>query len=157
MAMVADYQKPLIPTETDAQLSAQSSLALAAHLPLQGSVQRFKLVEMDGGGEQEVIIPAVAFQLLVDILSEMAQGNAVTLMPTHAELTTQEAANLLNVSRPFLVKLIDSGEIPCRRVGRHRRVLLADLMSYKQQTDHQRMQALDELAAQAQELGMGYE
>jgi excisionase family DNA binding protein len=156
MDIVADYQKPLIPTETEAQLSAQSSLALAAYLPLQSPVQRFKFVKMNGG-EQEVIIPAVAFQLLVDILSEMAQGNAVTLMPTHAELTTQEAANLLNVSRPFLVKLIDSGEIPCRKVGRHRRILLADLMSYKQQTDRQRMKALDELAAQAQELGMGYE
>jgi uncharacterized protein YbjQ (UPF0145 family) len=55
------------------------------------------------------------------------------------------------------VKRIDSGVIPCRKVGRHRRILLADLMGYKQQTDHRRMQALDELAAQAQALGMGYE
>jgi excisionase family DNA binding protein len=156
MTIVADFQKPLIPTETDAQLSVQSSRTLAAHLPLQKNVQQLKIVETDGT-EQEVTIPAVAFQLLVDILSEMAQGNAVTLMPTHAELTTQEAANLLNVSRPFVVKLIDSGEISCRKVGRHRRILLADLMNYKQQTDHQRMQALDELAAQAQALGMGYE
>lgn len=78
-------------------------------------------------------------------------------MPTHAELTIQEAANLLNVSRSFLVKSIDSGEIPYRKVGRHRRIILADLMSYKQQADHQRMQALDELASQAQTLGVGYE
>jgi excisionase family DNA binding protein len=156
MATVADYQTPFIPTETDAQLSALSGRALADHLPLSKPTQRLKIVETDGG-EQEVIIPAVAFQLLVEILSEMAQGNAVTLMPTHAELTTQEAANLLNVSRPFLIKLIESGAIPCRKIGRHRRILLADLMSYKQQTDHKRMQALDELAAQAQALGMGYE
>ena len=156
MVTVADYQKSFIPTETDAQLSAQSGRTLADRLPLNQPTQRLKIVETDGV-EQEVIIPAVAFQLLVDILSEMAQGNAVTLIPTHAELTTQEAANLLNVSRPFLVKLIDSGEIPCRKVGRHRRILLADVMSYKQQTDYKRMQVLDELAAQAQALGMGYE
>jgi excisionase family DNA binding protein len=156
MTIVADFQKPLIPTETDAQLSAQSGGTLANYLRSNRPTQRLKIVEIDGA-EQEVTIPAIAFQLLVDILSEMAQGNAVTLMPTHAELTTQEAANLLNVSRPFLVKLIDSGKIACRKVGRHRRILLTDLMNYKQQTDRQRMQVLDELAAQAQALGMGYE
>lgn len=156
MPTIADRSKPLIPSETDTLLSAQSRRTLAAYLPLRDSGQLLKIIEPDGA-EQEVTIPAVAFQLLVDILSEMAQGNAVTLMPTHAELTTQEAANLLSVSRPFLIKLIDSGEIPCRKVGRHRRVLLADLMSYKEQTDRQRMQALDELGAQAQALGMGYE
>ncbi|MGB8702268.1 MAG: helix-turn-helix domain-containing protein [Thermosynechococcaceae cyanobacterium] len=156
MSTVADCQKSVIPTETDALLSAQSQQTLAAHLPLQNTRQKLKVVETDGT-EQDVIIPAIAFQLLVDILSEMAQGNAVTLMPTHAELTTQEAANLLNVSRPFLVKLIDTGEIPCRKVGRHRRMRLADVIAYKQQTDRQRMQALDELSAQAQALGMGYE
>jgi excisionase family DNA binding protein len=87
----------------------------------------------------------------------MAQGNAVTIVPIHAELTTQEAADLLNVSRPFLIKLIESQEIPCRKVGRHRRIRFADLMEYKQKTDTQRTQALDELVAQSQELNMGYE
>ena len=107
--------------------------------------------------EQEVVTPAAAFHLLVNILSQMAQGNAVTLIPIHAELTTQEAADILNVSRPFLIKLIEVGEILCRKVGRHRRIRFEDLMNYKQQLDSQRMQALDELAAQAQELNMGYD
>lgn len=111
----------------------------------------------DDGSEAEAIIPASAFQLLVDILTQMARGNAITLIPIHAELTTQQAADLINVSRPLLVKLLESGAIPHRLVGRHRRIRFEDLMIYQQQTDTQRLKALDELAQQAQVLNRGYE
>lgn len=110
----------------------------------------------DQGSPIDVVVPATAIRFLVELLSEMARGNAVTLIPVHAELTTQQAAELLNISRPSLIKLIDDGQIPHRRVGSHRRILFSDLTSYRQREEAARRKVLDELAAQAQELNMGY-
>jgi excisionase family DNA binding protein len=86
----------------------------------------------------------------------MAQGNAVTIFPIHAQLTTQEAADVLNVSRPFLVKLLEDGKIPFHRVGTHRRINFRDLMTFKEATEKSQQQAMAALAAEAQELGLGY-
>ncbi|ASF48321.1 helix-turn-helix domain-containing protein [Methylovulum psychrotolerans] len=105
----------------------------------------------------DLILPGYALNLLLDILTEMSKGNAITVMPIHAELSTQETAELLNVSRPHLVALLEQGKIPFRKVGTHRRVLAKDVFAYKQGIDADRLQALHELTAQAQELGMGYE
>ncbi|MBU3695039.1 MAG: helix-turn-helix domain-containing protein [Rhodocyclaceae bacterium] len=110
----------------------------------------------DSGAVQTIRIPTAALRLLCDALGEMERGHPVTLTPLRAELTTQEAANLLNVSRPFLVRLLEQGDIPFRKTGTHRRVRYDDLMSYKGRVDKQRRQALEELAAQAQALGLGY-
>jgi excisionase family DNA binding protein len=113
-------------------------------------------VQADDEDDQSVAIPVPAFQLLTDILTQMAQGNAVTLMPVHAELTTQQAADLLNVSRPFLIRLVERSQIPFRKVGTHRRIRFDDLMAYKRKVNQDRLTALEELAAEAQRHGMGY-
>ncbi|MCY3851701.1 MAG: helix-turn-helix domain-containing protein [Acidimicrobiaceae bacterium] len=108
------------------------------------------------GTDATVMVPGDALRLLVEVLAQIANGNAVTVAPVHAELTTQQAADLLNVSRPFLVKLLEEGKIPHRRVGNRRRVLLSDLITY-QQIDHaERSAAADCLTAEAQRLGLDY-
>ena len=101
-------------------------------------------------------IPMAAFRMLVQILSEMAEGNAVTMVPLRREMTTQEAAEFLEMSRPSLLKLLELGEIRFRKVGKHRRVLFQDVVKYRKRSMSDRHEALDELAFQAQQLGMGY-
>jgi len=103
-----------------------------------------------------VEIPGEALRLLVDVLAQIANGNAVTVAPVHAELTTQQAADLLNVSRPYLVKLLEEGKIPHRRVGNRRRVMLSDLIAYKRIDEVERSTIADQLTAEAQRLGLDY-
>ena len=152
-ATITDTIEPVAPSEKDTALAKESSRQLA---PLLGARKELTLqILKDGHPSEPVLVPMAAVRLLVYILTEMAKGNAVTLIPIHAELSTQEAADLLNVSRPFLVKLLDEGKIPSRKVGTHRRVLFSDLTAYKKLSDQQRQKALEALAAEAQELNMG--
>lgn len=147
--------KPGLPTETEVTLAKESSRLLSLYLSSHEETQEIRVI--DQAGEHEAVrVPTAAYRLLIDILAQMAQGNAVSLIPVHAELTTQEAADMLNVSRPYLVKLLDSGMIPFHKVGTHRRVLYQDLVQYKNQADTERLKALELLSAQAQELNMGY-
>ena len=106
--------------------------------------------------QKEVKIPSKALGLLMDILEEMAAGHPVTITTVHTELTTQEAADLLNVSRPYLVVLLEENKIPHRKVGTKRRVRAEDILAYKEALEAQRLAVLDELANQAQTLKMGY-
>ena len=107
-------------------------------------------------GESPVELPAPAAEMLLEILENMAAGSQVAVLRKDAELTTQQAADFLNVSRPHLVNLIETGTVPFRKVGTHRRVRFDDLRTYKEATDGARRKALDQLAADAQELDMGY-
>lgn len=106
------------------------------------------------GKPRELSLSPYLLQLLLRLLTETAEGNAVAIVPIHAELTTQEAADLLGVSRPFLVGLLDRGEIAHRLVGTHRRVRLRDLVAYRQRQAGVRQEALDELSAVGQELDL---
>lgn len=155
MKFVYPTSTPAPPTEEEANLAQASSRKLATYVQKYGEYHNIKLVKDDTTSET-IALPAAAFNLLVEILAQMANGNAVTLIPIHAEFTTQEAADILNVSRPYLVNLLESGEIPYRKVGTRRRVLYQDLIHYKNKIDTERRQVLDELVAEAQELNMGY-
>ena len=114
-------------------------------------------IASDNNESDDLIVPGYAINLLLDILTEMSKGNVITVIPIHAELSTQETAELLNMSRPHLVDLLEQGKIPFRKVGTHRRVLAKDVFDYKQRIYADRLKALDELTAQAQALDMGYE
>ncbi len=143
------------PTEADAQLAEVSGSRLAKLLGSRRPDLRFRIEEGDQQGEA-ITIPLPALRLLSGILTEMSKGNMVTVVPTHAELTTQQAADLLRVSRPYLIGLLEEGKIPFRLVGQHRRVRFDDLMAYKRRDDEARRRAADALTEDAQQLGMGY-
>lgn len=138
------------PSTSDSKLAQISGRSLS---PYMDQNLKVRLAETD----EEIELPASAVRLLVELLSAMAEGKSVTLMPVHAELTTQQAADLLGVSRPFLIKQLENDVVPYRKVGTHRRILFSDLMTYKHDIDSKRRESLDELAVQAQELDMGYE
>jgi len=144
----------IIPSHKDSRLAKESGRVLSDYIK-STKEPIFQLLKK-GKTSGSILIPAYALRLLLVILSQMAKGNAVTIIPVHGELTTQEAADLLNVSRPFLVNLLEEKKIPFRRVGSRRRVLAKDVLHYKEETDKKRLAVLDELAKDAQKHNMGY-
>lgn len=155
--MLSDIQEGVPPTAADAQLALESGRRLSRVLAAKPQSAVRVRIEPDSEAEEAISIPVAACRLLNGILAEMAKGNTVTLVPIHCELTTRQAADILNVSRPFLIEQLEKGAIPYRKVGTHRRVMLKDLMGFKQTMDRNRLKALDELSAIDQELGLGYQ
>jgi len=141
------------PTEEDMELARASGQRLAL---LARGGRPLTLRIHDPGREETIKLPAGAVKLLQTILEDMAAGRVVKIVPQSAELTTQQAADFLNVSRPFLVQLFERKELPSRLVGTHRRIRVEDLLRYKEKIDADRRKVLDELVAQAQDLKTGY-
>lgn len=142
-----------MPTSEDIEQAKESSRKLSKF----HNADRVKLsIEGSNKETESFVLPGIVMQMLLDILSEFSKGNAIGVIPHKAELSTQQAANLLNVSRPYLVKLLEEGKIEHTKVGTHRRVLVGDLLSYKEEIDAARNKSLDALSELSQELDMGY-
>ena len=144
----------LVPTDQDTQLARASSRVLA---PLLGDGQPLSSrVHLSTGGAHptEIDLPQPIVRLLLGALNEMAAGHAVTLLPVTAELTTQQAAELLRVSRPSLIKMLDAGKLPYRKVGAHRRVRYEDALRYVQNERARRARVMEELVAETERLGL---
>ena len=144
---------PALPSENEAIQAKETSRVLASHMQDAAGPMELRILD-DESPEGTLKLPAPAVRLLLRILEEMARGNAVTLIPVHAELTTQEAADMLNISRPSLIQLLDEGKIDFRRVGTHRRIRFEALMAFRRKADAERRAVLDELAAYDQEIGI---
>lgn len=142
-----------LPAEREVRAAVEGRRTLAAFLSTKTETQQIQIVGEDQATHR-VELPTMALRLLADILAELASGNAVKVVPVHAELTTQEAADMLNVSRPHLVKLLDDGLIPHHKTGKHRRIRFADLMAYKNRREEERKQALEKLVELGQEMGI---
>lgn len=137
------------PTSPEESELARSSSRLLAACIGHGKTARLRVIDGDGVIE----VPVAALRMLVDILTNMAAGNAVSLVPIHAELTTQQTADFLNVSRPYVVGLLERGALPHHKVGTHRRVRFIDLMVYKEAQLRKSKATLTELAKLGQEQG----
>lgn len=143
---------PILPTEQDTRLAEtarrtlEQSDAAGKSLHLQLNAAGHDLIPLD--------LPPVVTGLLLEILKETAAGHAVTLVPVEAEITTQQAADLLNVSRPFLVGLIDKGVLPMRMVGNQRRLPLRAVLTYKADHYAKRIKVLDRLVDHDQQFGL---
>ena len=141
-----------LPTPSDSALAREAARRIAVELRVREDSQF--TIEFDGRRNETIVLPRRAVTILMDLLGQMANGNAVTLVPVHAELTTQQAADILNVSRPFLVKLLEDGRIPHTLVGTHRRVRAQDLFAYQRRQKENSAAALAELGRLDQELGL---
>jgi excisionase family DNA binding protein len=140
----------VVPTPGDAKLARETLQKLTAH---RSRSHKFGLFLSSAAGSAErAPVPERALELLTEILRQTAEGNAVAVLPVAQELTTQEAADLMNVSRPFIIALIEKGEMPAHKVGSHRRIPLAAVLAFKSKADAERDKALDFLAAQSQKL-----
>jgi excisionase family DNA binding protein len=141
------------PADVDAQAADRAARRLRDYLE---SHPDEDLIEALGevGDDDALVIPRPTAVMLAQVLDALGHGQGVVILPKEVELTTQQAAEMLNVSRPYLIRLLESGQISYRKVGRHRRVTYEALMKYKRQDDLERRAAADDLADLSQELGL---
>ena len=147
---VPSKHRLVAPDASTSGQAAQAAVALRQFLEGHREASVASLSVVAGDDETALEVPVDVLWLLADILAETASGNAVAVSPVETELTTQQAADLLNVSRPYLVKLLDERRIPFRRVGNRRRILLVDVIAFKHADESERRAIAAELTTQAE-------
>ncbi len=149
--MPATAVSAIRPGDVDAQVADRAARRIRDYLARHPDDEAITInVEL---GDDALVVPRPAAIMLAQVLGMLATGQGVQIMPDRAMLTTQQAADVLNVSRPYLIGLLDRKQIPYEMVGTHRRIAFADLLEYKRKEDQQRRAALDELTALSEELG----
>ena len=137
-------------TQEEIRLASDSASILAA-CHGRGNTARLRLIDDD----KDITVPVKAIHMLADILHMMEQNQAVSIVPVNAELTTQQAADFLNVSRPYLIStLLDAGKLPFHMAGNRRKLYFKDLMAYKEKQRQESQQAMQALADMTQDLGL---
>ena len=147
-AVALDLENVHEPTPEEVRAAGRAARALA------GAREPHITVTEQGHEAEPLPIPSSLFKTIIRVLAEIGNGNAIAVVPVQAELTTQQAADLLNVSRPHLIKLLKQGELVCHMAGTHRRLRARDVLNYKSKVDQRREQALADIAAIDQELGL---
>jgi excisionase family DNA binding protein len=145
----------IVPSAEEVQ-QARRSAALLRKLAKRRRTSRVRTIKLEGE-EEPIEVPVAAIELLADAVEEIAKGHTIRITSLEEEVSTQKAADLLNVSRPYFIGLLEKGEIPFRMVGTHRRLRLSDVLAYRARSDADAERAFRELVAQAQELGLGYD
>jgi len=144
----------IAPTAQDARIARQSSAALAPLIDDSANSLPHILLRTKDNSEADIALPPSVLRLLLGALQEMAKGNAVTLMPLQSELTTQQAADMMRVSRPSLIKMLDERKLPYRKIGAHRRILYSDVLRFVEAEHARRVQVMDALVAETERLGL---
>jgi excisionase family DNA binding protein len=143
-----------MPSDRDMRIAESSSDALAPLLRKNGASTASIRFCTEGAREADIELPLPAVHLLLQALKEMAKGHSVTLLPVETELTTQQVAELLRMSRPSIIKMLDDGKLPYRKVGAHRRVRLDDALTYLKTERALRARVMEELMAETERLGL---
>jgi excisionase family DNA binding protein len=141
------------PGDVDAQIAGRAARRIRDYLASNPDEEAISVDAELGGINEVLVVPRQAVIMFAQMLAMLAAGQSVQIMPDNAMLTTQQAADAINVSRPYLIGLLERGEIPYQMVGTHRRIAFAALLDYKRQDDQRRRKASGDVTALGEELG----
>jgi excisionase family DNA binding protein len=149
----AGHVSTISPGEVDQEIAGRTARRIRDYLASHQDEDPLE-IHVEGDDSDVLVVPRAGAAMLAQALSVLESGQGVVLIPSEAQLTTQQAADMLNVSRPYLIGLLETGKIEYSKVGRHRRVPFRALMEYKRRSDQHARAAADEISRLGQEIGL---